>query len=42
VIVDVPELPWGTVRFVAESVKEPPPELLDPPTFTTTEPTEPA
>jgi hypothetical protein len=41
VIVEVPELPCGTVMLVADSVNVPPEEpLLDPPTFTITVPVE--
>lgn len=41
VTAEVPELPWDTVTFVADSVKVPPEEPpLDPPTLTVTEPVE--
>jgi hypothetical protein len=42
VMVEVPELPWATDRFVAESVNVPLPEPLEPPTFKTIDPVDPA
>ena len=42
VMVEVPELPWATDKFVAERVNDPLPEPPEPPTFNTIDPIDPA